>query len=491
MSHEVATATTAPDVEAFRLLQSGRAAEALPLARRAVANSRSCSPAHGLLASVLLRLGDREEATSVVAAALASPPGTADAYDALAFVSLHLGQHERANALYRRAAEQAPHDARFWYNLASSERSLGRLIEAESACDRAIALDPRHYQTYLLRAELRIQTSSRNHVEAMERLLADPAATDRARMFLGYALAKELDDLECYDAAFHWYSQGAAARRRHLVYDVRHDEMKLARIGQVFSTADPLVPSCPVDSARFIFIVGLPRTGTTLVEQMLIRLPGVVSNGETENFARALLDETPAAGSDLFARAAAAPFDRVGLRYASLADRPDCAKVIEKLPLNYLYLGAIRRALPAAIPVLLARDPIDSCFAMFRTLFGQAYPFSYEFAELARYYSAYSRLLDHWRQLLGSWTVDVHYENLVRHPAEMGRDIATACGVPWDSSAVEIHTGTGVSMTASASQIRRPIYQSSAGKWRRYRRHLTPLVEALRSHGVAVPNADD
>lgn len=487
----MATTITPPDLEAFRLLQSGRATEALSLARRAVANSRSCSPAHALLASVLLRLGDRAEAASVIAAALASPPGTADAYDALAFISLHLGQHERANALYRRAAEQVPHEARFWYNLASSERSLGRLIEAESACDRAIALDPRHYQTYLLRAELRVQTSSRNHVEAMERLLADPTATDRARMFLGYALAKELDDLECYDSAFHWYSQGAAARRRHLVYDVRHDEMKLTRIEQAFSAASPVVPSCPVDSGRFIFIAGLPRTGTTLVEQILVRLPGVVSNGETENFSRALLDETPIAGSDVFARAAAAPFDRVSLRYAQLADRPDCTKIIEKLPLNYLYLGAIRHALPAAAAVLLARDPIDSCFAMFRTLFGQAYPFSYDFVELARYYSAYSRLLDHWRQLLGNWAFEVHYENLVRHPAETGREIATACGVPWKSSALEVGAGSAVSMTASASQIRRPIYQSSAGKWRRYRRHLTPLVAALRSHGIAISDSGE
>ena len=487
----MANETTAPDAEAFRLLQAGRAAEALPLARQAVASSRSCSPAHGLLASVLLHLGDREEAASVIAAALAGPPGTADAYDALAFVSLHLGQHERANALYRRATEQAPHDARFWYNLASSERSLGHLIEAESACDRAIALDPHHYQSYLLRSELRPQTSARNHVETMERLLADPTASDRARIFLGYALAKELDDLGCYDAAFHWYSAGAAARRRHLIYDVRDDETKLGRIREVFSTGDPGALACEVDSARFIFIVGLPRTGTTLVEQILTRLPGVISNGETENFSRALLDEAPAIGPDVFARAAAARFDRVGHRYARLADRPDCAKVIEKLPLNYLYLGAIRRSLPAAVPVVLARDPIDTCFAMFRTLFGQAYPFSYDFLELARYYSAYSRLLDHWRRLLGRWTFEVHYEDLVRHPAETGREIARACGLPWDSSAVEIHTGTGVSMTASASQIRRPIYQSSAGKWRLYRRHLTPLVEALRSHGVAVPNTDD
>ncbi len=478
---------SAPGVEATRLLRAGRAKEALPLARRAAAQCRSCSPAHGLLATILSRLGERDEAESVIVRALAIPSDSADAYDALAFVSMELGEFERANALYRRAVQCAPDDARYWYNLASSERSFGRLAEAESGCDRAIELDPRHYQSYLLRSELRTQDDSRNHVEAMERLLADPAATDRARIFLGYALGKELDDLARYDEAFRWFREAAATRRRHLAYDVAVDEAKLARIAEAFPSAGAGT-SGAAESARFIFIVGLPRSGTTLVERMLARLPGVRSNGETENFSLALLAEAPADGADVFSRAATADFARVGLHYQSLAGGMRAGKVIEKLPLNYLYLGAIRRALPGATPVLVTRQAVDSCFAMYRILFGQAYPFTYDFEELARYYAAYSRLIDHWRRVLGEWLLELTYEELVKQPARVGAAIAQVCNVPWVEAAVEIQGNLGVSMTASAAQIRQPIYQSSVGKWRHYERHLAPLLTALAANGVRTPD---
>ena len=182
-----------------------------------------------------------------------------------------------------------------------------------------------------------------------------------------------------YDRAFHWFSVGAKARRQHLKYDVRVDEKKLSRIMEVFPSAQSATDSGDGDSPGFIFIVGLPRSGTTLLERILTRLPGVVSNGETENFSRALFAEASAQGPDPFARAAGANFDRVGRGYAKLAGHSASVTVIEKLPLNYLYLGAIRRALPAASVILLNREPLDVCFAMFRTLFGEAYPFKYQF----------------------------------------------------------------------------------------------------------------
>ena len=482
--------SSAPDREALRLMRSGHYADALHFARRAVAASLGCSPAHGLLATILMHLGQREEAQAVVSAGLDRGPGTADAYDALAFVLLQLGSYERANALYRRAAALGGGSARYWYNLASSERSFGRLQLAEEACDRAIALDPQHYQSYLLRSELRLQSDANNHVAEMERMLAHPNATDRAQMFLGYALGKELDDLGRHSEAFRWFSQAAAVRRRSLIYDVASDERKLARIAECFPLSDHAARTAHPGSACFIFILGLPRSGTTLLERMLLRLPKVRSNGETENLSRALLAEAPPDGADVFARAAMADFDRVGQHYAKLAGGTAEGKVIEKLPLNYLYLGAMQRALPAATPLLVTREPVDSCFAMYRTLFGEAYPFTYDFSDLARYFAAYRRLVEHWRRSLGEWLVEITYEELVKQPVRVGAYSADACGLIWDESAVEIHRGAGVSMTASAAQIRQPIYQSSVGKWRHYERHLAPLIVALRAQGVAVVDAD-
>jgi tetratricopeptide (TPR) repeat protein len=481
----------ADDLEAFRLMRAGDFGAALPLARRAVAGARSCLPAHGLLASILLQLGRPGEAERVVTEAEALSTGVADAYDALGFIALALRAHEQSNRLYRRAVELAPGTARFWYNFACSERSFGRLAQAEAACDRAISLDPTQYSTYLLRSEIRVQTPDNNHVAMLEQLLRREPCDHQCALFLGYALAKELDDLGRFDEAFAWFSASARARRTRLQYDIRADERKLLRIAEVFPSAATAIADGDggVDSARYIFVVGLPRSGTTLVERILTGLDGVVSNGETEHFSQSLMEATAPGPGDVFERAARAPAAVVAAGYARRADgaRP-AVRIVEKLPMNYLYLGAIQRALPRARIVSLSRSPIDSCFAMYRTLFREAYPFSYDLAELARYYAAYERLMNHWRTILGSQLHEVVYENLVRDPKRVGAEIAAHCGLAWSDKAIEIQNNASVSLTASASQVRRPIYGSSSGRWRHYRAHLQPLISALRLYGVRLPS---
>ncbi len=455
-----------------------------------MAACRVCSPVHGVVAAILLNLGRHDEARTVVEHALALPAGCGDAYDALAFALLQLGEHQSANELYRRSVERAPNDARLIYNLASSERSLGRLSAAEAACDLAIANDPLHFQSYLLRSELRVQTVANNHVDEMERLLASPGCDDRALMFLGYAIGKELDDLGQYERAFGWFSRAAMARRLRLKYDVAIDVAKISRVIETCPMAQPTIESLCQPSRTFVFVFGLPRSGTTLAERILMRLPGVRSNGETENFSRALLSAVAATDRDVFARCAEADPRQVADRYRALARPGDAIRLIEKLPLNYLYLGAIRRALPGASAIVLTRSPMDSCFAMYRTLFGAAYPFSYDFQELALYYAAYARLLRHWQNLFGDWVVRVRYEDLVEKPVRTGTAMARACGLPWSDDAINIEKNVSVSTTASASQVRRPIYQSSVDRWRKYESHLGPLATELRSAGVTDLDSD-
>jgi tetratricopeptide (TPR) repeat protein len=517
--------------QAYRLMVAGRFAEALPLAQRMVEAQSACTPMHGMLATILLRLGRRQEAESTIQRALESPQGSADAYDALAHVSALLGQHDRANALYRRTVELAPDDPRFWHNLASSERSLGRLQEAERACDRTLALDRTRHATFLLRSELRVQTDSSNHVDELQRELARNSGDDRARMFLGYALAKELDDLKRYDEAFGHLASASSIRRRHLAYDVTLDRRKLERIEAVFPRdvirpvlgdgrdrhTNDVIRHVPGDEGgrhigesgrtavgdvgrhssesvrsaagdagkRHIFIVGLPRSGTTLLEHMLLGLSGVRSNGETENFSQALLAAAPKDRGDVFAGAAAADPAAVAAGYELLAGGDTLTgTIIEKLPMNYLYLGAIHRAMPGAKLILVNREPIDSCFAMYRVLFGEAYPFSYDFDDLARYYAASQRLMNHWRAALGAALHEVSYEDLVTEPSRVGAGVAKYCELEWNEQAVEVHKRSSVSLTASAAQVRRPIYGSSSGRWRRYETHLAPLIQALHREQV-------
>lgn len=472
-------------------MQSGARDEAIAVARRAVADARTCLPAHGFLASLLLRLGRTDEAAALIAHAAELGTGSADAYDGLAFVAMALGQHERANELYRRTTEIAPRDPRFWHNLACSERSLGHLVEAERACDKAIAADGGHYASYLLRSELRIQSAEANHVEQLAALLKRQESEHRAQVLLGYALAKELDDLGRFDEAFHWFERAARARRSRMAYEVAIDERKMTRIHEVFSR-DLLTKVVPdpsgVDSSRYVFILGLPRSGTTLLERILTGLDGARSNGETDNFSQALLGAARGEG-DVFARSAAADPAAVAQRYAHLAEPGVAARrIVEKMPLNYLYIGAIIRALPQATILLVRRSPLDSCFAMYRTLFAAGYPFSYDLKELGRYYGAYQRLMEHWRAALGDRVREIVYEDLVCEPQRTGALAAGWCGLIWDDAAVDIQSNKSVSLTASAAQVRRPIYGSSSGRWRHYRTHLEPLIAALGAEGVAMPS---
>ncbi|HEY2036837.1 MAG TPA: sulfotransferase [Steroidobacteraceae bacterium] len=479
-------------------MRAGRLPEALRLAEQAVVAKTACSPAHGLFATILLRLGRPAEAEAAVERALKCARGTAEAYAALAYVSVALGRHERASDLYQRATKLGPNVPGHWYNLASSERALGRLEQAEFACDRAIALNPREYRGYLLRAELRVQTAAANHVEQLRCELARADLSDSGRVLLGYALGKELDDLGQYEEAFRWLALAASTRRRQLAYDVAADEEQLRRIAEAF----PRGPGRPVhaqdDSHRFVFIVGLPRSGTTLLERILTGLPGVRSNGESEYFARALLRaafaEQTAAGRDapdVLARTAAADWGAVAADYVRLADPGGTREVIvEKLPLNYLYLGAIHRALPQARLVLVSRSTLDVCFAIYCTLFGEAYPFSYDFPDLARYYAAYSRLIVHWRDACGESIHDVAYEELVHDPVRVGASVARFCGLEWRDSAVQIERNTAVCLTQSSAQVRQPIHRASTGRWRRYRTQLEPLIELLRHQGVRLAELD-
>ena len=494
----MSTQSATPDAEAYRLMRAGRLAEALPLARQAVAGKKACSPSHGVLAMILLRLGRAVEADAVIESAARGPPGTADAYNSLAHVALALGRHERANGLYRRAVELGPNVSRHWYNLAASERSFGRLAESEAACDRAIALDPREYRGYLLRSELRTQTIDANHVEQLRRELVRPGLNDSARVLLGYAFGKELHDLGQYEEAFQWFELAAGARRRQLAYDVAADERKIERIIAAFPReATRLCDRASAGPQRFIFIFGLPRSGTTLLERILTGLPGVRSNGETDNFERALIASSPAqpatpdwGGPDMYAGAASLDWNAVADSYARLAGAGEGHVVLEKLPLNYLHLGAIRRALPQARLVLVSRSPIDVCFAMYRTLFGEAYPFTYDFEDLARYYAAYAKLITHWREVLGEVMHEVRYEELVADPARTAGALARACGLEWRDSAIEVERNSAVCLTQSAAQVRRPIYRSSTGRWRDYRSQLEPLIEKMRQRGVGLAELD-
>lgn len=398
----------------------------------------------------------------------------------------HLNLHRDAERCYGRAAGLAPGDSGALYNWATCLTALGRMEAAEQTLDRVICLAPEDHDAYYNRSTLRRQTLERNHVCELQCVLAT-ARSPSARVALGYALAKELEDLGRWPESFAALRTAADTRRRVLSYSVEYDVATMARIARVFD-ADYCRPGARpgFESRRPIFIVGLPRSGTTLVDRILSSHSLVESRGESSDLALVLMRLAGAGGdrSTLVQRATSLDARELGRSFCARLPRTDAARVIDKTPLNFLYLGLVAAALPQATLIHVRRSPLDVCYAMYKTLFRMAYPFSYDLSDLASYYSAYSALMQHWRETLGARLVEVDYEVLVADQERTTRRLLEACELPWEDACLEFHRNESPTLTASAAQVRQPLYNTSVGSWRRYERELQPLIDALRAHGV-------
>jgi len=401
----------------------------------------------------------------------------------------HLNLHAQAERCHELAANLTPEDPQALYNRATCLIATGRLDAAEQLLTRVIALAPYDYDAYYNRSTLRRQDAERNHVAEIRRALSRPALSPNARVALHYALAKELEDLGQYTDSFAALKAGADERRRRLSYRVEDDVAAMAEIAHAFGSEYFEHPSAEGHAdPRPIFIVGLPRSGTTLVDRILSSHPQVQSRGESSDVATVIMRLAGPAPDKrtLIERAAALHPADLGRSFCARLPNTEAAYVIDKTPINFLYLGMIARALPQARLIHVRRGPADVCYAMYKTLFRMAYPFSYDLQDLARYFVAYSALMQHWRTLLGARLIEIDYELLVGSQESTTRHLLAACELPWDEACLDFHRNHSPTLTASAAQIRQPIYKSSVALWRHYARELQPLIDGLRAGGVVI-----
>ncbi|MEP7242818.1 MAG: sulfotransferase [Gammaproteobacteria bacterium] len=338
----------------------------------------------------------------------------------------------------------------------------------------------------------RRQTVQQTQVTDLERLLLDGPGPD-GEIPLCYALAREFEDLGQYARSFAYLKRGADARRRQLDYRVEMDESAIAEIVRVFDA--PLLERAPQARAGAgpIFIVGLPRTGTTLVDRILSSHSEVSSLGEINDLPLALTraaDEAPrtpgVAKESSLQRTSQADFAALGADYLRRIAGYGAGKafLIDKTPLNFLHIGLIRLSMPTAKILHLSRHPLDSGYAMYKTLFRAGYPFSYDLSDVGRYYLAYHRLMDHWRSHLPEGFLDVHYEDLVRDPEVQSRRIVDWCGLEWQPQCLAFHSNPSPAAAASEGQVREPLHSRSVGLWTRYRMELQPLSQVLAPAGL-------
>ncbi len=453
-------------------LRRGRPDAAIVCADKAIARGARDPIAHLMRAKCLTVLGRLHDAYAAAEAGTGLATGNVAALDGLGAIFSMLGDHERALALLHEALDVAPDSPQILYNLAAAERMIGRLDEAELHCDRAITRDPHFYLAYYLRADLRDQTADRNHIAEMEALIGQGVRHPQGEVLLRYALAKECEDIGDYPRAFRHLSAGAELHRKDLRYDVRDDIAVIDRIIRTQNREALAAAPTGFDGDDPIFVVGLPRSGTSLAERIVGSHSLVRSAGELGAFPAELRRMSgtfdPAALGQTYSRAAR--------QYRGVS----AGRFIDKFPGNYLHCGAIHMALPRARIVALRRDPMDSCFALYKAHFAGTHPFSYSLEELAAYYAAFDRLMAHWRAVLPPTAfMEVAYEDIVADQRGQSRGILDFLGLPWEDEVLNFHHSQSPATTASAVQVRRPVYASSVGKWRRYADGLEPLRAAL------------
>jgi len=465
------------------LHRSGRDEEAVAHYRRALALAPEDGEARNDLGNALQSLGRHEEAVAQYREAIALKPGLAAAHGNLAN-SLHaLDRHAEAIEHYHAAMAAKPGNAVAASNLGTALREMGRIADARRAFESAVAMAPDRPGFHLNLAEVKRIVAGDPQLQDLAALAgrASSLGTEE-RIELGFACAKAHADLGEHAAAFAALRRANALKRQSLGYDEAATLAHLERIGSIFTPAllrDKAESGHPSDVP--IFVIGMPRSGTTLVEQILASHPDVHGAGELPEFPDAALAVLPAFPEDA-ARLSAASLRALGADYAArLAARaPAARRISDKLPANFQFAGLIHLALPGARLIHVRRDPLDTCWSCFATLFTAGQPFACDLGELGRYYRAYEALMSHWRAVLPAGAMlEIRYEDVVADLEREARRMLAFCGLAWDARCLAFHRTERPVRSASAVQVRQPLYADSIGRWRPYAAELGPLLAAL------------
>jgi len=492
--------------------------------RRALQLNPAYAEAHGNLGNVLKDLGQLDDAVASYRSALKIKPDSADAHNNLGTVLKDLGNLDAAIESYLRALELKPDYAEAHTNLGNIQKDMGlfdaalknyrRALEIDAECDeamlgvshvcvingemneaeemvkRALEIKPDNLEARFLLANIRkAQAGDENlaallAVEEKARSSGSPMQHKTA-ISLHFALGKCFDDLGDHDRAFPHFIEGCKLRRATFKYDAAQVTQNFNDVIRVFDRATIARLRGGGNASQVpIFVLGMPRSGTTLTEQIFASHPEVYGAGELPDIPR--IAQREVAGATGF------PGNILALDQESLAKwgddyvaglrkrAPDARHITDKLPDNFWFIGLIHVMLPKAKIIHVNRNPVDTCLSCFTKLSSRGLEQSYDLAELGRYYADYARLMDHWREVLPAGAfLDVQYEDIVADQETQARRMIAFCDLEWNDACLDFHNSQRSVNTASMTQVRRPIYKSSVERWRPYEKYLGPLLDAL------------
>lgn len=442
------------------------------------------SAAWARLAELYITTGRVRRAETCLNNAVNTDRGNGRTRDLIGKVLRLAGNLDASLLWHQKAVDADENHVPFLINLANAHLFKGDRKTARQILLNCIAKDPPNAQAHWLLSRAATATS-RSHIDEMNLLINDELPAQSVA-YLQYAIGKEREDLEDWGGAFEAWTVGAGARRERVDFDESREIELFASLEATFTTAWFEQQNSECNNAGPVFIVGEPRTGTTLLDRMLDAHPAVTSAGELRHFGYAIRqvtgsDEPKQYSSDLMSAAAAADVTAIGEAYVNITAelRLDSAHIIDKLPSNYLYLPLILAALPNARVIHVRRDPMDTCLAIYKQLFADAYLYSYDLEELARHYKRYQHLMSVWRDRFGDRFVEIDYENLVSHPEEQLRSILKFTSLSWNPACLDYMNKDSAVTTASAHQVREAPHQRSVGRWRHFETQLQPVADIL------------
>lgn len=449
-------------------LSTNRLEEAETCYRRAIELNPIHRDAHLNLGN-LLRDKNPELGMEITRKALAIDPNYHLAHNNLGNFLRDADRLDEAAESYRRAVEISPRFTLGWLNLGTVLNHLGQTEESLAALRRAIELDPAKGDPYFQLAVTQKLKPDDPAVAAMRRLYDNPETPDEERMFVAFALGRVCDENKLYDEAFAYWQTGNRLKNARIRFDIGVEERIVAKIKRQFTPASlRLIPPSNVTDDTPIFVVGMIRSGTTLMEHILASHPQVVGADENTWFpdvAATLKNYHPC------------ELTRVGEAYIKkLRERfgPGPQFIVDKLVGNWLHVGLIHLALPNAKIICMRRNPYDSCLSAYSSLFVSFHEYCYDMQNVAKFYSLFRDLMDHWNAVLPGKVLEQRYEGIIEDPENSVRKVLEFCNLPFDEGCLNFHRTERRVKTASTQQVREKLHSRSVGRWRNYEKHLAP-----------------
>ncbi len=490
-------------VEAARLLariamDHERYHEAEILLMRVVKNAPDYARAWIDLANTQNDQDKHHEATKSAHELLRITPESAESYMLYAGIIGSAGRHEAAIIAYEKAIKLSPQKAGAFSSMAHHLKTIGRQDEAIAAYRHSIAIKPDHTESYWSLVNLKTFQFKDEEIDTMQALLLKKDLSDESRVHLHNALGLEYESRKEYQKSFDNMTKCNQLRRKAESYDPVETELLHQKIITIFNAGFFEQDAADVSDVSPIFIVGLPRSGSTLLEQILASHTQVEGTYELSDLSRTMQSvrrQNPR-GKKSFPESLEhfnlQQWVAIGQGYLESTQkyRTDRAFFVDKNPNNFTFIGALKLALPNAKIINARRHPLDSCYGSYKQLFASGQSFSYDLVELGEYYLQYQNLMEYWHQVLPNFILDVHYENVVNDLETEVERILDFCGLPFEEHCLRFHETERAVKTASSEQVRQPLYSSSVNLWRNYENNLGDLIEILKPLLIQLPKSE-